>query len=44
MKQLILLLIFIFLFSCASKKQEDVDIKRQTLMMERLFAIEIDLI
>jgi hypothetical protein len=45
MKQLLLSFIFLSLFSCASKKkQEDSDIKRQTLIMERLFAIEIELI
>lgn len=44
MKQLLLSFIFLSLFSCASKKQEDADIKRQTIMMERLFAIEIELI
>lgn len=44
MKQLLLSFIFLSLFSCASKKQEDSDLKRQTLMMERLFAIEIELI
>lgn len=44
MKQLLLSFIFLLLFSCASKKQEDAELKRQTLMMERLFAIEIELI
>jgi hypothetical protein len=44
MKQLLLSFIFFSLFSCVSKKQEDADLKRQTLLMERLFAIEIELI